>query len=135
MPVFKDADDVNAHIGQIFREALGDAELAPKFAESGVVLKIHYTEPACSMTADFPNSKVYFDDDSAPDGAGNPPNPSGLKTDYLWKEVLTPGGLTNILENYAQIVEEKNAKTGRKKHKQVFPRYTELCERIPVGAG
>ena len=42
------------------------------------------------------------------DGAGNPPNPAGLKTDYLWKEVLTPGGLTNILENYAQIVEEKN---------------------------
>ena len=41
------------------------------------------------------------------DGAGNPPNPDGLKTDYLWKEVLTPRGLTNILENYAQIVEEK----------------------------
>src|ERR1039458_4188841 len=57
------------------------------------------------------------------DGAGNPPNPAGLKTDYLWKEVLTPGGLTNILENYAQIVEEKNPKTGRKKRKQVFPRF------------
>ena len=39
------------------------------------------------------------------DGAGNPPNPHGLKPDYLWKEVLTPAGLTNILENYAQIVE------------------------------
>jgi type I restriction enzyme R subunit len=24
------------------------------------------------------------------DGAGNPPNPAGLKTDYLWKEVLAP---------------------------------------------
>ena len=23
------------------------------------------------------------------DGAGNPPNPHGLKTDYLWKEALT----------------------------------------------
>jgi type I restriction enzyme R subunit len=57
------------------------------------------------------------------DGAGNPPNPAGLKTDYLWKEVLTPSGLTNILENYAQIVEQKNPKTGRKKRKQVFPRY------------
>ena len=60
------------------------------------------------------------------DGAGNPPNPAGLKTDYLWKEVLTPAGLTNILENYAQIVEEKNPKTGRKKRKQVFPRYHQL---------
>ncbi len=26
------------------------------------------------------------------DGAGNPPNPDGLKTDYLWKQVLTQGG-------------------------------------------
>jgi type I restriction enzyme R subunit len=60
------------------------------------------------------------------DGAGNPPNPAGLKTDFLWKEVLTPAGLTNILENYAQIVEEKNPKTGRKKRKQVFPRYHQL---------
>lgn len=57
------------------------------------------------------------------DGSGNPPNPHGLKTDYLWKEVLTPEGLTDIIENYAQIVEEKDARTGRKKRKQVWPRY------------
>ena len=60
------------------------------------------------------------------DGAGNPPNPHGLKTDYLWKEVLTPAGLTNILENYAQIVEEKDPRTGRKKRRQVWPRYHQL---------
>jgi type I restriction enzyme R subunit len=59
-------------------------------------------------------------------GAGNPPNPHGLKTDYLWKEVLTPAGLTNILENYAQIIEEKDLKTGKKKRKQVWPRYHQL---------
>lgn len=60
------------------------------------------------------------------DGAGNPPNPAGLKTDYLWKRLLTPQGLTDILENYAQIVEEENKKTGKKKRKQVFPRYHQL---------
>jgi type I restriction enzyme R subunit len=60
------------------------------------------------------------------DGAGNPPNPAGLKTDYLWKEMLTPAGLTNILENYAQLIETKNEKTGRKKRSQVFPRYHQL---------
>jgi type I restriction enzyme R subunit len=60
------------------------------------------------------------------DGAGNPPNPHGLKTDYLWREVLTPAGLTNILENYAQIVEEKDPRTGRKKRRQVWPRYHQL---------
>lgn len=60
------------------------------------------------------------------DGAGNPPNPLGLKTEYLWKEVLTPAGLTDILENYAQVVEEKDQKTGKKKQKQVWPRYHQL---------
>lgn len=33
------------------------------------------------------------------DGAGNPPNPGGLKTDYLWKRILTKDGLTEIQEN------------------------------------
>jgi type I restriction enzyme R subunit len=60
------------------------------------------------------------------DGAGNPPNPLGLKTDYLWKEMLTPAGLTDILENYAQVVEVKHPKTGKKKRTQVFPRYHQL---------
>jgi type I restriction enzyme R subunit len=60
------------------------------------------------------------------DGAGNPPNPQGLKTDYLWKEVLTPAGLTDILENYAQIVELRDPKSGKKKRVQIFPRYHQL---------
>jgi type I restriction enzyme R subunit len=60
------------------------------------------------------------------DGAGNPPNPHGLKTDYLWKEVLIPSGLTDIIENYAQIVEEKDERTGRRKRRQVWPRYHQL---------
>jgi type I restriction enzyme R subunit len=60
------------------------------------------------------------------DGAGNPPNPFGIKTDYLWREMLTRKGLTDILENYAQIVETKNEHTGRKKLEQIFPRYHQL---------
>ena len=60
------------------------------------------------------------------DGAGNPPNPDGLKTDYLWKRILTPESLTDIIENYAQIVEKKDEKTGKKKREQVFPRYHQL---------
>jgi type I restriction enzyme R subunit len=60
------------------------------------------------------------------DGAGNPPNPDGLKTDYLWKQILTPSSLTNILENYAQVVELKDARTHKVKREQVFPRYHQL---------
>jgi len=60
------------------------------------------------------------------DGTGNPPNPNGLKTAYLWEEILTPESLTNILENYAQIVVNKDYKTGKKTTVQIFPRYHQL---------
>ena len=60
------------------------------------------------------------------DGAGNPTNPNGLKTDYLWKQVLTRDSLTNIFENYAQVVETKDEKTGRKRRIQLWPRYHQL---------
>ena len=60
------------------------------------------------------------------DGAGNPPNADGLKTDYLWKQILTRDGLTNILENYAQVVETKDEKTGKKRKDQIWPRYHQL---------
>ena len=49
-------------------------------------------------------------------GAGNPPNPQGLRTDYLWQETLMPESLTDIIENYAQ-------KVGKK---QIWPRYHQL---------
>lgn len=62
-------------------------------------------------------------------GAGNPPNPNGLKTDYLWKQVLTKESLANVIESFAQVVEEEESDaTGRKrkKRKQVFPRFHQL---------
>ena len=46
------------------------------------------------------------------DGAGNPPNPDGIKTDYLWKDILTKDELSNIIENYIQLTSEKNEDTG-----------------------
>ena len=60
------------------------------------------------------------------DGAGNPPNPDGLKTEYFWTRIITRDGLTNILENYAQVVETKDEKTGKKRKEQIWPRYHQL---------
>ena len=56
-------------------------------------------------------------------GAGNPPNPDGLRSEYLWREVLARESLSNILENYAQVVPSRNAKTGKT---QIWPRYQQL---------
>lgn len=60
------------------------------------------------------------------DGAGNPVNPNGLKTSYVWEKILTPDSLMNIIENFAQVIEEKNLKTGKKKFVQIFPRFHQL---------
>lgn len=60
------------------------------------------------------------------DGAGNPPNPDGLKTDYLWNRFLSRESLTDIIENYAQIVEIKDDKTGKKTKNQIWPRFHQL---------
>lgn len=60
------------------------------------------------------------------DGAGNPPNPDGIMTDYLWKNILTKAMLTRIIENYAQVIEETDPETKKKSIKQVFPRYHQL---------
>ena len=60
------------------------------------------------------------------DGAGNPPNPDGIKSDYMWRSILIRRELTDIIENYAQIIEIKDDRTGRKKREQIFPRYHQL---------
>ena len=54
------------------------------------------------------------------DGAGNPPNPDGIKTDYLWKDILTKEKLTLIIENYAQDVVEVDEDTKKKTEKQII---------------
>ena len=55
------------------------------------------------------------------DGAGNPPNESGLKTAYLWEDILQKERLSDILENYAQVIREKDAETGKIKEKCICP--------------
>lgn len=59
-------------------------------------------------------------------GAGNPVNPSGLKTSYLWEEILTKDRLSDILEHYAQVISEKVPGSTRKKEKMIWPRWHQL---------
>ncbi|MGP8322471.1 MAG: type I restriction endonuclease subunit R, partial [Methanosarcinaceae archaeon] len=61
-------------------------------------------------------------------GAGNPENPDGYKTAYLWEQVLQRDSFLDILARFIHIqVEEK--KVGSKKVKKetmIFPRYHQL---------
>ncbi|MGK7941118.1 MAG: type I restriction endonuclease subunit R [Crocosphaera sp.] len=55
-------------------------------------------------------------------GKGNPVNPNGYKTDYLWTDILTRESLTNIIEHFAILVTKKDKKTKN----LYFPRYHQL---------
>ena len=60
------------------------------------------------------------------DGAGNPVNPYGLKTAYLWEDILQKRSLADIIENYAQVVTDVDENTRKIRYKQIFPRFHQL---------
>ncbi len=66
-------------------------------------------------------------------GAGNPPNPNGYPTAYLWEEVFRKDSMMDILQKFIhlQIVEEKKLLPDRtekiiRKKTLIFPRYHQL---------
>jgi len=61
--------------------------------------------------------------------AGNPPNPKGHRTAYLWEDVLTRDSLLDLLARFIHLqVEEKRTDEGKKYKKEtiIFPRYHQL---------
>ena len=59
------------------------------------------------------------------DGKGNPPNPTGHKTAYLWTELLTRSSLANILEHFTILIPNDN-KTTLSHKTLLFPRFQQL---------
>lgn len=59
-------------------------------------------------------------------GAGNPVNPNGLRTHYLWEEILTKSSLSNIIDKFAQVVVETDEDSKKTKRIMIFPRYHQL---------
>ena len=60
-------------------------------------------------------------------GKGNPNNPDGYDTDYLWKSVLCKERLLEILHKYLHLQVEKDEKTGEvQEERMIFPRYHQL---------
>ncbi len=49
-------------------------------------------------------------------GKGNPPNPQGCRTAYLWESIWQPNSILDLIKNYIHL--EKN--------QQIFPRYHQL---------
>lgn len=57
-------------------------------------------------------------------GEGNPPNPNGHKTAYLWEKVFQPASLAGIIQHFV-LLEGKAADPLAKKS-LIFPRYQQL---------
>ena len=57
-------------------------------------------------------------------GKGNPPNPFGHKSSYLWDEVLTRASVANIIQHFVRF--EGKDKDQLSKKNLFFPRYHQL---------
>ena len=84
------------------------------------------------MTTKLAGKKTFFlpfNKGRADGSAGNPPNPNGYATAYLWEEVLQRDSLLNILARYVHLeVKEKEDHQGKKSKSEtlIFPRYHQL---------
>ncbi len=61
-------------------------------------------------------------------GKGNPPNPNGYKTAYLWEYILQKDSWMEILQRFIHLQTEEIEVEGKtyKKEKLIFPRYHQL---------
>ncbi|MCK5894433.1 MAG: type I restriction endonuclease subunit R [Endozoicomonadaceae bacterium] len=84
------------------------------------------------MTTKLAGAKTFFlpfNKGLADGSAGNPPNPDGFATSYLWEEVLARDSLLNIIARYIHLeVKEKEDHHGKKSQSEtlIFPRYHQL---------
>jgi len=86
------------------------------------------------MTTRLQGSKTYFlpfnqgsNGAGNVGGKGNPINPDGYDTDYLWKSVLCKDRLLEIIHKYLHLQVIKDEKTGDvKEERMIFPRYQQL---------
>lgn len=68
MAVFSDEAEVYEFLGGVFRHGLADEALVAKLRPSGVILRVHYTDPDAVITVDMPGAEIHT-------GAGNGPDP------------------------------------------------------------
>ena len=57
-------------------------------------------------------------------GQGNPPNPNGHKTAYLWEEVFSKESLANIIQHFVRL--DGTSKDPLSKRTLFFPRYQQM---------
>jgi type I restriction enzyme R subunit len=82
------------------------------------------------MTTKLDGTKTYWlpFNKGANKGKGNPQNPNGYRTAYLWENILQKDSLMEIVQRFVHLQTETIEIEGeiRKKEKLIFPRYHQL---------
>lgn len=82
------------------------------------------------MTTKLDGSKTYWlpFNKGSNNGKGNPQNPLGYRTAYLWEDILQKDSWMDIIQNFIHLqTEEIQVENKRyKKEKMIFPRYHQL---------
>ena len=128
---FTGQDTANA----IEQYKLGRASKDPIF-EFGKRILVHFAVDLSNvyMTTRLEGEKTYFlpfnqgsNGAGKVGGKGNPFNPDGYDTAYLWESVLCKDRLLEILHKYIHLQVNRDDKTGAvKSERMIFPRYHQL---------
>jgi len=127
----------NPFTGQTYQDAIiqykkdrSPNELLFQFKKRAIVFFAVDTQEAY-MTTRLSGDKTSFlpFNKGCDGGKGNPDNPDGLKTDYLWEEILQKDSLMDILKRFVFIeTQEKKDIDGNiyTSETVIFPRYHQL---------
>ena len=87
------------------------------------------TVEMCTWLANGKSVFLPFNKGNGMNGAGNPANPNGYRTEYLYREILAPDSLLDIIQRFVTVVYETQNEDGTGPlimKRVVFPRYHQL---------
>ena len=81
------------------------------------------TVEMCTWLANGKSAFLPFNRGNGKNGGGNPPNPAGYRTEYLYREVLAPDSLLDIIQRFVRVEYDHDTHTMRR---VIFPRFHQL---------
>ena len=104
------------------------AEPLFQFARCVVHFAVDTEEVWMSTRLDGPRTHFLPFNQGTPDhGKGNPVNPYGHRSAYLWDDILQPDSLSDLIEHYALLADpdhgSRKVKPGKNDRTLFFPRY------------
>lgn len=81
------------------------------------------TVEMCTQLANGASRFLPFNRGNGKNGAGNPANPNGYRTEYLYRDILSPDSLLDIIQRFVRVDYDADARA--MKH-IIFPRFHQL---------